>query len=59
MSFLNNFIAHDASGFQPQEMSNYIKKAAHDKKMLTNWNIALMGNGSSELNQLLEVMKLI
>jgi len=53
ISFLNNFIAHDASGFQPQEMSNYIKKAAHDKKMLTNWNIALMGNGSSGIKPII------
>ena len=53
ISFLNNFIAHDASGFQPQEMSNYIKKAAQDKKMLTNWNIALMGNGSSGIKPII------
>ena len=45
--FLKEFIAHESSGFQPQEMSNYIKKAVEKKNMLTNWNVALMGNGSS------------
>ena len=53
VNFLNKFIAHDASGFQPQEMSNYIKTAVEKKGMLTDWNIALMGNGSSGVKPIL------
>lgn len=46
-NFLKKFKAHDASGFQPQEMTEYIKTAVEKKGMLTNWNVALMGDGSS------------
>tara|TARA_B100000963_G_scaffold349723_1_gene359106 strand:- start:2117 stop:3679 length:1563 start_codon:yes stop_codon:yes gene_type:complete len=49
IDFLKKFTSHELSKFQPQEMANYIKQAAQKKKMLTNWNVALMGNGSSGL----------
>ena len=46
--YLSSFTAHEASKFQPKEMSEYIKNAVK-KNMLTNWNVALIGNGSSGL----------
>ena len=51
VEYLLNFEAHETSKFQPQEMAEYIKNAALKEKMLTNWSVALIGNGSSGLKQ--------
>ena len=47
--YLSSFTAHETSKFQPKEMAEYIKNAAKKKNMLTNWSVALIGNGSSGL----------
>jgi len=51
INYLLKFNAHENSKFQPSEMAAYIKNAAKKKGMLTNWSVALIGNGSSGVKE--------
>lgn len=51
IDYLLKFNAHENSKFQPSEMAAYIKNAAKKKGMLTNWSVALIGNGSSGVKE--------
>ena len=51
IEFLKEFTSYDTGMFKPLEISNYIKEAVQKKGMLTNWSVALMGNGSSNIKK--------